>query len=40
MRREAHFIENEWVKSEWQSELVYAILSEEWARLRTARPVR
>ena len=31
MRREAHFVENEWVKGEWQSELVYAILAEEWA---------
>src|SRR3984957_18467921 len=26
MRREAHFIENEWVKGEWQSEFVYALL--------------
>ena len=31
MRREAHLIENEWVKDEWQSELVYAILDREWA---------
>ena len=30
MRREAHFVENEFVKGEWQSELVYAILAEEW----------
>jgi RimJ/RimL family protein N-acetyltransferase len=30
MRREAHLVENEWVKGEWQSELVYAILAEEW----------
>jgi RimJ/RimL family protein N-acetyltransferase len=30
MRREAHLIENEWVKEEWQSELVYAILDREW----------
>ncbi len=30
MRREAHLIENEWVKDEWQSELVYAILEDEW----------
>lgn len=30
MRREAHFIENEWVKGEWQSEYVYALLAEEW----------
>lgn len=30
MRREAHFIENEWVKGEWGSELVYAMLEREW----------
>jgi RimJ/RimL family protein N-acetyltransferase len=32
MRREAHLIENEWVKGEWQSELVYALLAREWRR--------
>lgn len=37
MRREAHLVENEWVKGEWQSELVYAILAEEWATLRAGR---
>ncbi len=30
MRREAHLVENEFVKGEWQSELVYAILQREW----------
>jgi RimJ/RimL family protein N-acetyltransferase len=30
MRREAHLVENEWVKGEWQSELVYAMLDREW----------
>lgn len=30
MRREAHFVENEFVKGEWQSELAYAILEREW----------
>ncbi len=35
MRREAHLIENEWVKGEWQSELVYAMLADEWARGRS-----
>lgn len=30
MRREAHLIENEFVKDEWQSELVYAMLQQEW----------
>ena len=32
MRREAHFVENEFVKGEWQSELVFAILDREWHR--------
>ena len=31
MRREAHLVENEWVKGEWQSELVYAVLDREWS---------
>lgn len=31
MRLEAHLVENEWVKGEWQSELVYAILEREWS---------
>jgi RimJ/RimL family protein N-acetyltransferase len=35
MRREAHFVENEYLKGEWQSEAVYAILDREW-RERTA----
>lgn len=30
MRREAHFVRNERVKGEWNDELVYAILVEEW----------
>ena len=30
MRREAHLVENEFVKGEWQSELVYAQLEAEW----------
>jgi RimJ/RimL family protein N-acetyltransferase len=39
MRKEAHFIENEFVKNEWQSELVYAILDREWrSSLRGTRP--
>jgi RimJ/RimL family protein N-acetyltransferase len=32
MRREAHLVENEYVKGEWQSELVYAILDRDWRR--------
>jgi RimJ/RimL family protein N-acetyltransferase len=31
MRLEAHLVENEWVKDEWQSELVYAVLDREWS---------
>jgi len=30
MRREARLVENEYVKGEWQSELVYALLEAEW----------
>lgn len=30
MRLEAHLVENEFVKGEWQSELVYALLDREW----------
>jgi RimJ/RimL family protein N-acetyltransferase len=32
MRREAHLVENEFVKGEWQSELLYAMLDREWFR--------
>jgi RimJ/RimL family protein N-acetyltransferase len=35
MRQEAHFVENEFVKGEWQSEAVYAILDREWRAERT-----
>jgi RimJ/RimL family protein N-acetyltransferase len=34
MRKEAHLIENEHVKGEWQSEVVYAQLEREWASRR------
>lgn len=30
MRREAHLVENEFVKGEWTDELAYAILDREW----------
>jgi RimJ/RimL family protein N-acetyltransferase len=30
MRREAHLVENEFVKGEWTDELVYAMLAGEW----------
>ena len=35
MRKEAHLVENEHVKGEWQSEIVYAQLEHEW---RSRRP--
>jgi RimJ/RimL family protein N-acetyltransferase len=34
MRREAHLVQNEWVKGEWCDEIVYAVLGDEWAELR------
>jgi RimJ/RimL family protein N-acetyltransferase len=34
MRREAHLVENEFVKGEWADELVYAVLAHEWRRAR------
>jgi RimJ/RimL family protein N-acetyltransferase len=34
MRKEAHLVENEHIKGEWQSELVYALLEREWASRR------
>jgi RimJ/RimL family protein N-acetyltransferase len=34
MRKEAHLVENEHVKGEWQSEVVYAQLDREWASRR------
>jgi RimJ/RimL family protein N-acetyltransferase len=37
MRREANFVENEFVKNEWQSEIVYAILEREWKALPAKR---
>lgn len=30
MRREAHLVENEYVKGEWTDELIYAMLDREW----------
>jgi RimJ/RimL family protein N-acetyltransferase len=30
MRREAHFVRNEFIKGEWTDELVYALLADEW----------
>lgn len=30
LRKEAHFVKNEYVKGEWTDEVVYALLAEEW----------
>jgi RimJ/RimL family protein N-acetyltransferase len=37
MRREGHFIQNAWFKGEWCDEFQYAVLREEWTRIRTQR---
>ena len=34
MRREAHLVENEYVKGEWTDEAVYALLAREWPAIR------
>ena len=31
MRREAHFVENAWVKGRWTDSLIFALLDREWA---------
>jgi RimJ/RimL family protein N-acetyltransferase len=38
MRREAHFVENEFVKGEWNDEVVYALLEREWRAAQAATP--
>jgi hypothetical protein len=38
MRREAHFVQNEIVKSEWTDELVCALTEQEWRRASAAAP--
>lgn len=37
MRREGRLVENEWVKGEWTTEVVYAITAAEWAAARATR---
>jgi len=37
MRREAHLVENEFVKGEWTDELIYAILRRDWEKSGTQR---
>jgi RimJ/RimL family protein N-acetyltransferase len=36
LRREAHLVENEFVKGEWTDELIYAILRREWLARQAA----
>jgi RimJ/RimL family protein N-acetyltransferase len=38
LRREAHLVQNEWVKGEWTDEVIYAVLADEWAAVRLGRP--
>lgn len=38
MRREAHLIENEFIKGEWTDEVVYAMLDREWQALTESVP--
>ena len=33
MRKEAHLVQNEWVKGEWNDEVIYAITEPEWRAL-------
>jgi len=37
LRREAHFVQNEFLKGEWTDELVYAMLRSEWAARQAGR---
>ncbi len=37
MRQEAHFVANEVFKGEWSDLLVFAVLADEWAALRSSR---
>lgn len=37
MRREAHFVENEFNKGAWESEVVFAILQHEWKDARRSK---
>jgi RimJ/RimL family protein N-acetyltransferase len=38
MRREAHFVRNEFIKGEWTDEVIYAILEDEWRARPAASP--
>ncbi|WP_214110610.1 GNAT family N-acetyltransferase [Acrocarpospora catenulata] len=34
LRKEAHLVQNEWVKGEWTDEIIYAMLQKEWRALQ------
>jgi len=34
MRREGHFLDSVWFKGEWSDECLYAVLKDEWLRMR------
>lgn len=38
MRREAHFVQKEFVKGEWCDELVHALLQDEWSNRTSPKP--
>jgi RimJ/RimL family protein N-acetyltransferase len=38
MRKEGHFLRAAWFKGEWCDEYQYAVLREEWSRIRTIHP--
>ena len=38
MRREAHFVSNEYIKGEWTDEVVYALLEDEWRAQHPSNP--
>jgi RimJ/RimL family protein N-acetyltransferase len=40
MRREGHFIHNAWFKGEWCDEYQYAVLRDEWSRIRADQSAR
>ena len=40
MRREAHFVENAFVKGEWTDSVIYGLLDREWAVARTGARAR
>jgi RimJ/RimL family protein N-acetyltransferase len=39
MRREAHFLSNQWFKGAWVDEVHYALLADEWIAMHGGDPV-